>query len=313
MDYYNVLGVDRNASEEQLKKAYKKQSMQHHPDRNGGSEEKFKQINEAYSALKDPQKRQMYDQYGTTDPQQAGGFRSQHFNGGGFNGAFDINDLMGQFGFGARQQMRNNDITIGCNITIAEVYTGKNVLATYRLNNGRADIDKVADMAVTAKFRNNGQVCIAPNRFYIQESKKEEFINKFIERTKKLKIGNGMDEGVQLGPLTTGKRLAEIEELVETTKNEGAEVLFHVAGGAQIRTPQRGPEGRPASRQADGRPPEAGPRQNQRGDQLGGGAVAKVHTRGGEHPHPDALHLRSSLRYPEGLFCGVFQVGQPAG
>ena len=89
-----------------------------------------------------------------------------------------------------------------------------------------SDIDKVADMAVTAKFRNNGQVCIAPNRFYIQESKKEEFINKFIERTKKLKIGNGMDEDVQLGPLTTGKRLAEIEELVETTKNEGAEVLL---------------------------------------------------------------------------------------
>ena len=89
-----------------------------------------------------------------------------------------------------------------------------------------SDIDKVADMAVTAKFRNNGQVCIAPNRFYIQESKKEEFINKFIERTKKLKIGNGMDEGVQLGPLTTDKRLTEIEELVETTKNEGAEVLL---------------------------------------------------------------------------------------
>ena len=89
-----------------------------------------------------------------------------------------------------------------------------------------SDIDKVADMAVTAKFRNNGQVCIAPNRFYIQESKKEEFINKFIERTKKLKIGNGMDEGVQLGPLTTDKRLAEIEELVETTNNEGAEVLL---------------------------------------------------------------------------------------
>ena len=89
-----------------------------------------------------------------------------------------------------------------------------------------SDIDKVADMAVTAKFRNNGQVCIAPNRFYIQESKKEEFIDKFIERTKKLKIGNGMDEGVQLGPLTTDKRLAEIEELVETTKNEGAEVLL---------------------------------------------------------------------------------------
>jgi len=89
-----------------------------------------------------------------------------------------------------------------------------------------SDIDKVADMAVTAKFRNNGQVCISPNRFYIQESKKEEFISKFIERTKKLKIGNGMDEGVQLGPLTTDKRLAEIEQLVETTKDEGAKVLL---------------------------------------------------------------------------------------
>ena len=89
-----------------------------------------------------------------------------------------------------------------------------------------SNIDKVADMAITAKFRNNGQVCISPNRFYIQESKKDEFINKFIERTKKLKIGNGLEDGVQLGPMTTAKRLSEIEELVETTKNEGAKVLL---------------------------------------------------------------------------------------
>ena len=89
-----------------------------------------------------------------------------------------------------------------------------------------SNIDTVADMAITAKFRNNGQVCISPNRFYIQESKKDEFINKFIEKTKKLKIGNGLDEGVQLGPMTTAKRLSEIEKLVETTKNEGAKVLL---------------------------------------------------------------------------------------
>ena len=89
-----------------------------------------------------------------------------------------------------------------------------------------SNIDKVADMAITAKFRNNGQVCISPNRFYIQESKKDEFINKFIERTKKLKIGNGLEDGVQLGPMTTAKRLSEIEELVETTKKEGAKVLL---------------------------------------------------------------------------------------
>ena len=71
MDYYNVLGVDKSASETELKSAYKKASMQHHPDR-GGSEAKFKEINEAYSALKDPQKRQLYDQFGTTNPQHQG-------------------------------------------------------------------------------------------------------------------------------------------------------------------------------------------------------------------------------------------------
>ena len=89
-----------------------------------------------------------------------------------------------------------------------------------------ADIKKAADMAIAAKFRNNGQVCISPNRFYIQESKKDEFVNLFIEKTKKLKIGDGMDPDVQLGPLTTKKRLNEIEELVETTKNEGAKILL---------------------------------------------------------------------------------------
>ena len=88
------------------------------------------------------------------------------------------------------------------------------------------DINKVADMAISAKFRNNGQVCISPNRFYIQENIKEEFVNAFINRAKKLKIGNGMDESVQLGPLTTAKRLSEVEELVEKTKNEGAKVLL---------------------------------------------------------------------------------------
>jgi succinate-semialdehyde dehydrogenase/glutarate-semialdehyde dehydrogenase len=88
------------------------------------------------------------------------------------------------------------------------------------------DMNKVADIAITAKFRNNGQVCISPNRFYIQENRKEEFVGAFMERAKKLKIGNGMDEGVELGPLTTAKRLEEIEKLVETTKKEGAKVLM---------------------------------------------------------------------------------------
>ena len=89
-----------------------------------------------------------------------------------------------------------------------------------------ADIKKATDMAIAAKFRNNGQVCISPNRFYIQETKKDEFVNLFVEKTKKLKIGDGMDPSVQLGPITTKKRLNEIEELVETTKIDGAKVLL---------------------------------------------------------------------------------------
>ena len=140
MDYYNVLGVSRSANDSDLKKAFKKKSMEHHPDR-GGDAEKFKEINEAYQALKDPEKRQMYDQFGTTDPQHMGGHpgggQSFHFHSG--PGGFNINDLFGQFGMGmnARQQMRNRDITIGCRISIEDVFSGKTVIANYRLANGK--------------------------------------------------------------------------------------------------------------------------------------------------------------------------------
>ena len=75
---------------------------------------------------------------------------------------------------------------------------------------------------MAAKYRNNGQVCISPSRFYIHESKKKEFTKSFVDKTLKLKIGNGMDKDVQLGPITTKKRLDEIEMLVEVTKKEGA-------------------------------------------------------------------------------------------
>ena len=87
------------------------------------------------------------------------------------------------------------------------------------------DLNKVTDMAIFAKFRNNGQVCISPSRFYIHESKKDNFIKLMVEKTKKLKIGNGMDKNTILGPLTTKKRLDEIENLVEKTKNEGGKIL----------------------------------------------------------------------------------------
>ena len=132
MDYYSILGVSKNASPEQLKKAYKKQSMQHHPDR-GGDEEKFKKINEAYSTLKDPQKRQQYD-----NPQPQFNFNTQ--NMGGFEDMFAHAFGHGFGGFQQqRQQRRNRDITIPCNITLEDVLNGKEVIATYRLRSHREE------------------------------------------------------------------------------------------------------------------------------------------------------------------------------
>ena len=87
------------------------------------------------------------------------------------------------------------------------------------------NLDKVTDMAIFAKFRNNGQVCISPSRFYIHEKNKNDFTKLMVEKTKKLKIGNGMDKDTILGPLTTKKRLDEVEKLVEKTKQEGAKIL----------------------------------------------------------------------------------------
>ena len=88
-----------------------------------------------------------------------------------------------------------------------------------------ANIQKATDMAITAKYRNTGQVCISPSRFYIHESKKKEFTKLFVEKTLKLKMGHGIEKDTDLGPITTKKRLGEIEELVEITKKEGAVIL----------------------------------------------------------------------------------------
>jgi len=143
MDYYSTLGINRNASQEEIKKAYKKMSMQHHPDRTGGDDSKFKEINEAYQTLNDPQKKQMYDQYGSTDPRQhqfrSGDFHF-NFNGSPFSGGMD--EMFEQFfggGFGQRQRA-NRPIQVAVDVTLEDVLNGKTMGMEIQLPTGRTKV-----------------------------------------------------------------------------------------------------------------------------------------------------------------------------
>lgn len=119
-DYYKILGVDKNASNDEIKKAFKKLAMQHHPDRQGGNEAKFKEINEAYQVVGDAEKRKKFDQFGS-DFEQQGGFGSgagwEDFmraargqqGGGNFSfdfGGVDLGDLFGS-AFGGAASARH--------------------------------------------------------------------------------------------------------------------------------------------------------------------------------------------------------------
>jgi len=153
MDYYQTLGVARNADPQEIKKAYRKLAGKHHPDK-GGDEAEFKKIQEAYEGLSDPQKRQMYDQFGTVDPQQTGGFGPQgfSFNFGQGNSPFD--DIFSQFGQ-RRGPQRNPDAGLTLNITLEQSYSG----GDFNIRTGFADenISLPAGIRSGAKLRIHGK------------------------------------------------------------------------------------------------------------------------------------------------------------
>ncbi|MBI3631297.1 MAG: DnaJ domain-containing protein [Candidatus Staskawiczbacteria bacterium] len=103
-DYYKILGVNRDASQEEIKKSYRKMAHECHPDKKGGDEKKFKELNEAHQVLSDQEKRAQYDQYGQVFEGGSGGHRS-HDQGGGagfdfsdiFGGGFSSNDIFEDF------------------------------------------------------------------------------------------------------------------------------------------------------------------------------------------------------------------------
>src|SRR5208337_129278 len=129
-DFYDILGVSKTASADELKKAYRKLAMQCHPDRNSGdkgAEQKFKDLNEAYDVLKDDQKRAAYDRFGHAAFEQGGGRGPGDFGfSGGFADIFD--EMFGEFMGGRRGQAgpsRGSDLRYNLEVSLEEAFRGK--------------------------------------------------------------------------------------------------------------------------------------------------------------------------------------------
>lgn len=140
-DYYSILGVAKSATEDEIKKAYRKLAHQYHPDKTGGDDKKFKEINEAYQILSDKQKRAQYDRFGAADPM--GGFGAGNHGGGfgfdpsQFGDMGDLNDVMESifqgFGVGQRHKTyeKGADLEIHEEITLEDSFRG--VVKTLKL------------------------------------------------------------------------------------------------------------------------------------------------------------------------------------
>lgn len=142
-DYYNILGINKGASDEEIKKAYRKKAMQYHPDKNPGNaeaESKFKEAAEAYDVLSDANKKSNYDRYGSADGNPFGGGGNPF---GGQGHGFNMDDIFSQFGdifgggFGRQRQQqqrqaRGSDLRIKVTLTIDEILKGVNKKLKYK-------------------------------------------------------------------------------------------------------------------------------------------------------------------------------------
>lgn len=133
-DFYKILGVEKNASQEDIKKAFRKLAHQYHPDKNKGDDTKFKEVNEAYTVLSDEKKRKQYDTFGSADPgagfggfnqgQGFGGFDFSQFTQNGQQFEFDLGDIFGDFFGNSRRPRKGRNITIDIQLSFKEAAFG---------------------------------------------------------------------------------------------------------------------------------------------------------------------------------------------
>jgi curved DNA-binding protein len=153
-DYYNILGVDRSASQDDIKKAYRKLAAQHHPDR-GGDTAKFQEISVAYDTLGNPDKRAQYDNPAPQGFQQYGGMPPGFEDIlRGFSGS-PFGDIFGQ----RRQQpVRNRTLNLQTQITLEEAFTGRELMANVQLPSGR---DQMLEIKIPAGVRDGTTLRLA--------------------------------------------------------------------------------------------------------------------------------------------------------
>ncbi len=222
-DYYEVLGVSKGADEQELKKAYRKQAMKYHPDRNKDdkeAEEKFKEVQEAYEILSDPQKKAAYDQYGHSafegGYQQGGG----GFGGQGFGGFEDLGDIFGSMfgdafggGFGGRSRgprvSQGSDLRYNIELTLKEAAFGTEKEIKYK-RKGKCKTCKGSgaepghNMKTCDKCNGNGRISVQQRTIFgitqtVQECDKchgTGLESEVITRT--IKIPAGVDNGQRM-------------------------------------------------------------------------------------------------------------------
>lgn len=187
-DYYSVLGVSRGASKEEIKKAYRKLAHQYHPDKQGGDEKKFKEVNEAYQILSNEEKRAQYDQFGTTFSAQGGegfsgfgGFNPSDFQNWNFHTNFDSADfgdifetIFEQFGGerGKRQTYRHgSDVETNLELSLEEAFFGEKRKISFHTHItcnecGGIGHDASKGFSTCTKCRGKGEIRVEKKTFF---------------------------------------------------------------------------------------------------------------------------------------------------